>query len=331
MFGDRLVNNEDKNILSQTLNDIITLKHPRLSADLIFMPSASALLSRTRRYEPYEALDMIRAKLATFITQLSDTSVKAQSVVMLDFALQLVLRVARVLFMAGGSVLLIGGEGSNKHLCVQIAAALIGHRLHFVHPSNRAAFVDDLKCLYREAVVHNKKTTVLMAPDEADDDIALELASSFVCTGEIVSLFSANEIATIARGLTGDARRMANHSVDAHEAAKTLLIERARDNLHFAICIRPGVTLTNFATRFPALLAECSIQWVSPWERGSFQLAAEHLLKDVQIDVTVKASLIQMLIDAHYAAESITTTQGNGIVTTTPVAFMSLLRRYDDM
>lgn len=334
MFGDRVVTAEERTMISQQLHDIIANKTSKTITDLIFVPSVVSTMvndqeTRTRKYDPYETLDAVRAKIGSVISQLADTGVKAPPTVMFDAALLLLLHTTRVLSLGGGCPLIVGGEGSGRHQIVRIAALMMGHHFHYLNTSNRSSFQDDLKNLYKQAAVNAKSITLLMALGEAADDSVLDLVSSIVAAGEVPGLFNTDEMELMVSDLISTARRTAAHPIDANDAAKKLLVERARDNLHIAICVSPGAALSRFSSRFPVLYSECSMLWVSPWLRSALQLSAEQDLRDVPLDPTAKANLVNMLTDAHCSAESITSSQGRGAVTVTPAAFRSLLQRYE--
>eukprot|EP00698_Gefionella_okellyi_P007649 TRINITY_DN186_c0_g2_i2.p1 TRINITY_DN186_c0_g2~~TRINITY_DN186_c0_g2_i2.p1 ORF type:complete len:4464 (+),score=1326.13 TRINITY_DN186_c0_g2_i2:41-13432(+) len=334
VYGDRLVASEDRTVLNQILNDLTTAKFPKGSQDLFFTllspPVPVDADPKPRKCDALENLDQVRAKVTTCITQLTEVGLKPPQLVLFDSALQALLRMARVLALPAGNLLVVGGDGTGRHQSVKLAALLVGHRFHHVSVANRNAFADDFKALYKQAAVNNKPATILVSIGEAADDAVLDVAAAYVGSGEAPSIFEPEEVDVLVSELISAARRSAQHPADATEAARKLLVERARDNLRFAVCVAPGPAFLSLCRRFPALVSESTVQWSGIWPRAALSAVATADLADFAVvgDASIKANLVQMMVDVHAAAENVSNSLGRNAIAMTPSSFRCLLQSF---
>ena len=216
-----------------------------------------------------------------------------------DEAIEHVLRIARVLSMRRGSVILVGPLSSGRASISRLAAAVAASK--FFDPENLSMcgggrHMDCIYEAYRIAGIEARSVTVLLYVDRTFDDTILDKINHFLLTGDFPGAIDRKELDAIADDMRSTLK--SSSTILSDRQIFSMFEGRARDNMHVILCCRPeDPAFQNVMYRFPNLLSLCQTVWILPW--------SDDTLKDVAMihftDLTVDLS-IEMLVLCEYAS-----------------------------
>ena len=200
-------------------------------------------------YEPLQnGLAECRERVSYFVERYNSATPWGAplDLALFDDALLHFMRVCRILRMPRGSALLVGVDGSGKQTLARLAAFVGGIRIY--QPRVTQAYVvadllDEFKRRHAEAGVHASPVALLFTERELREDTFFELVNSFLATGELPSLFNADEIKGLYAQLQGPYKESPFHQVNVQPTNAelyTFFADRVRSNLHIVLCFSPA-------------------------------------------------------------------------------------------
>lgn len=232
-----------------------------------------------------------------------NSSVPTKLILFEDALLHLV-RIARVLSLERGSMMLVGVGGSGKQSLTRLACVLVQTQLFQIvltKAYNLLCFSDDLRALYRKAGLQNQSVTFLLTDAEIKHEEMLDYLNSILMTGEVSNLFTKDELNIMGSKCREDA--LAAGVVDSPENLVKFFIHRVRDNLHVILSLSPmHPKFAERCRRFPALLSGCVIDWFLPWPEEALITVSQGILdnfSDMECSESIKSQLILHMARVH--------------------------------
>ncbi|GLC77190.1 hypothetical protein PLESTF_001896200 [Pleodorina starrii] len=261
-----------------------------------------------RRYEEVTDFERLTAVVSEYLADLNAGSKKPLSLVLFQFCLEHVCRVARTIRQPGGHALLVGVGGSGRQSVTQLAAFIEDFQLFSIEVSSTygmSNWHDDLKLAIRTAGEKGKDTVFMFSDSQILDETMVEELSSLLNTGEVPNLFDASELISIGETIRQRARtaRMDGSRADLNN----FFIDQVRRHLRVALCFSPvGDAFRERLRRFPSLTTCTTIDWFTVWPNDALASVAEQALGDLLLDARLRHQLADQCVHFHLTARTLT-------------------------
>lgn len=260
-----------------------------------------------RFYEPASSVSDVRSRVELLLSRHSAESSanKPPTLILFDEALSHLVRITRTLGTPQSNMMLVGVGGSGKQSLARLAALLAGHQLFQISVTkayNVAAFLDDVRALFKNAGAAGKRVTFLLTEAEIKDDAFLEHINSLLAGGEIPGLFPRDELAAMASELRGAMQKAHPERVDSLEHLVRFFFDRVRANLHLVLCLSPvSATFADRCREYPNLLSGCTIDWFLPWPEEALTAVSRGTLDGFALEATatVREALVTNMGSIH--------------------------------
>uniref|UniRef100_A0A336KTI1 CSON011058 protein n=1 Tax=Culicoides sonorensis TaxID=179676 RepID=A0A336KTI1_CULSO len=263
-----------------------------------------------------------------------NTRKSRMSLVLFEDCLEHLTRLHRNLRLHRGHVLLIGVGGSGKQSVTRLATFAANCDLFEIQLSkgyNEHTFKEDLKHLYNNIGVRNKRTVFMFTDAQIAKEGFLEFINNILTVGVVPALFSDDEKDTII-GQCRNAAKAAGFSVGRNDIWSYFL-ENCAKNLHVVLCMSPiGDVLRNRCRSFPGLVSNTTIDWVFPWpDEALFAVAKTFLSGHSKIPQIHREPVISHVVHVHnsikfYSAEFLQKMRRKNFVT--PKHYLDYINTY---
>jgi dynein heavy chain len=234
-----------------------------------------------------------------------------------DEAIEQIVRVARVLCMKRGSVILVGTLNSGRGPIVQLASE-VANSICF-DPSDLemrggGSHMDCLRNAYWIAGIDNKPVTVVLFIDKTKDDSLFDKVNHFLLTGYLPGAIQKKELDTIVDDMRSSLQDGVSTLLSDRQIFATFE-RRAWNNLHIVACCRPEESaFRTTMQRFPVILSSCQTIWMLPWAGGTLNDVAGIHFSDFSVSLSIEVhelseyaarvhTLIQEKIDEYTAGQ----------------------------
>ncbi|KAI3381764.1 hypothetical protein SNEBB_005804 [Seison nebaliae] len=231
-------------------------------------------------YELVPGFDELKAKLLTFMHRMNaDVRGCNMDLVFFQNAMIHLVRISRVLTMPRGNLLLLGIGGSGKQSLTKLASFISGYKVFQIaltRTYNISNFLDHLKVLYRLAVT-SVGVTFIFTDNDVKHEGFLEYLNNVISSGEVSNLFPKDELEEITQALIPMMKKQYPKVNRTNEALYDFFIEKAKANIHVALCFSPvGDKFRNRSLKFPALTSGCTIDFFEKWPLDALIAVASH-------------------------------------------------------
>ncbi|KPA85080.1 putative dynein heavy chain [Leptomonas pyrrhocoris] len=319
-FYDRLANPADRQFfVDEVLTDAVlhvlpSAASPAAASSPVLWADFTRFGSAEKVYEEVPAFNRIAQVLeeyqddynATAATAWTNDSAGVQTsqlgLVFFKDHCEHIARIIRILRQPRGNVLLVGVGGSGKRSLTRLATYISGCRI-FETAVGKGYSMNDfhefLLEVYTYAGVKNETCVLLLSDNQIVDEAMLEDVNNILNSGEVPSLFNAEERE---KRISACADAAQQQGITSREEVYNFFIGRVRDNMHIALCMSPvGDQFRTRCRQFPSLTNCCSIDWFDEWPREALEGVAARMLEDL-VDVVpadFHALLPHLCVDVH--------------------------------
>ncbi|XP_062558011.1 dynein axonemal heavy chain 10 isoform X2 [Armigeres subalbatus] len=231
------------------------------------------------------------------------------SLVLFEDCLEHLTRVHRALRMERGHVMLVGVGGSGKQSIAKLAAFAAECEVFQIVLSrgyNESSFREDLKLLFTNVGVKDKKTCFIFKAAQIAEEGFLEFINNILTTGMVPALFTDEEKDTIIGQCRGAAQQQ-GYAI-SKDGVWSFFLARAVKNLHVVLCMSPeGDALRNRCRNFPGLVGSTTIDWVFPWPEQALHAVAKVFLADhAKIPDIHRDPIISHIVHVHQSLKHYT-------------------------
>ncbi|PNH05107.1 Dynein heavy chain 7, axonemal [Tetrabaena socialis] len=285
-----------------------------------------------------EVTDFQRLTLVVgeYLSDLNAGSKKPLSLVLFQFCLEHVCRVARTIRQPGGHALLVGVGGSGRQSVTQLAAFIEGLQLFSIEVSSGYGLPnwhDDLKAAMRTAGEKNKNAIFMFSDSQVLDETMVEELSSLLNTGEVPNLFDAGELITIGESIRQRARAV--HMDGSRADLLNFFIQQVRQNLRVVLCFSPvGDAFRDRLRRFPSLITCTTIDWYTVWPNDALASVAQQALSELHLDAELRHQLSAQCVHFHLTARTLTNRylkEAKRHYYVTPTSYLQLLECFKSL
>eukprot|EP01063_Lacrimia_lanifica_P013617 TRINITY_DN20252_c0_g1_i1.p1 TRINITY_DN20252_c0_g1~~TRINITY_DN20252_c0_g1_i1.p1 ORF type:complete len:4669 (+),score=1741.83 TRINITY_DN20252_c0_g1_i1:139-14145(+) len=233
----------------------------------------------------------------------SATPSKKAKPTLLTFAVQHLMRVARVLITPRASMLLIGPVGSGKRSICRLASYItrcVLFELPCTPAYTAASLMEDLR-EFQKTCSMGSAVSILASEASMQDSAIADILHVLASGGDVVGLHQKDELEL----LFADLVPYMDGTDHSPEAVQQFFSERVHDNLHLLLCASSHTsdTFRQKLRAFPSLAKECYVDMYHPWSLESLTDAAQAALADIpQGDAeATKTKHLSQLLGRHVA------------------------------
>ncbi|KAG2427037.1 hypothetical protein HYH02_014682 [Chlamydomonas schloesseri] len=352
VYHDRLVDEGDREWIAATLRKTAEKNFPGCKFDALMARLAgegshgrvgAASLRRLlfadftvpgaepRRYVEVTDFPRLTAVVTEYLNDLNAGSKKPMSLVLFQFCLEHVCRVARCIRQPGGHALLVGVGGSGRQSVTQLAAFIEDFHLHSIEISSAygmSDWHDDLKAAMRSAGEKHRDTVFMFSDSQILNETMVEELSSLLNTGEVPNLFDTGEMITIGEAIRQKARAA---RMDGSRADLTnFFVATVRQHLRVVLCFSPvGDAFRDRLRRFPSLITCTTIDWFTVWPNDALASVAEQSLSELAgTEPQLRHRLAEQCVHFHLTARQLTErykAEAKRHTYVTPTSYLQLL------
>jgi dynein heavy chain len=182
-------------------------------------------------------------------------------------AMEHISRIARIIGLPCGSALLVGVGGSGKQSLSKLTSFILGYdvvRIVVNASYNMDHLKTDIMGFYTKAGVTGSSILFILTDVQITKDMFLVYINDLLSSGWIPELFPQDELDGILGKLRSEAKGLGYQ--DTPDAIMEYFQDKARKNLHLALCFSPvGDAFRIRARMFPGLINCTSIDWFHDW------------------------------------------------------------------
>ena len=288
VFADRLVSNEDRNILKKFISDKLEGElqsnwkdvHGEGEEGPIFVDFLDDNKVYQEALDTKQLMDIVKAKLQAYVKEKRDSQM---NIVLFSQALSNMCKIYRIIMMSKGHALLVGQGGSGRHSLTKLASFIAEYdtfQIKITKNYQHKHFREDLKQYCEMIGTKPKKGVFLFSDSEIVNESFVEDVNNLISTGDVPNLFSKEEISAI----KDKARKMAKDAgKEKEESLLEFIMQRIQSHLHVVFCMaQSGDNLRNYTRMYPGLVNNTTIIWFMPWPTEALFEVAEHFLENHQ-------------------------------------------------
>jgi dynein heavy chain len=308
VFHDRLTDDEDRFWFKKYMSESVSRNFKKNWVEVADQPFLFGTLLDLSASDPaYKEITDMAALKSVMQEQLADynvTSDKPMDLVLFQFALDHVARIARVLRQPFGNCMLVGVGGSGRQSVSKLAAHTSDMEVVQIVLSKKYGMTEwreDMKALLRKGGCEGEPTCFLIADTEIVNEAFLEDLNNILNTGEVPNIFDAGEIAEVLDEVRKAAQTSgANLPDSTNNTLFNYFIERCRQNIHIVLAMSPiGDAFATRLRMYPSLVNCCTIDWFSAWPAEALRSVAEHFLHDVDMEPDTMEKCTDMFAHMH--------------------------------
>ena len=326
VFSDRLIDNDDKKWLLGLLDEVSTAElHVPLKTSMqhlveaekaaggkeddvvdietmryLFFGDYKVMGAPNRKYvelkEPQELVPL----MGNYLEEFNSMEKSGMDLVIFLFAVEHVSRIARVLAMPGGNVLLVGVGGSGRKSLTRLASFMADYQCRQVEITKVYGvneWREDLRSILKGAGTGQRPVTFLFSDTQIQTEQFVEDINSILNSGELPNLFPNDQLMEILDAMRSLAGKMSDLSPSQ---LYNMFVSRTKRNLHVALAFSPiGDSFRNRLRKFPSLVNCCTIDWFFAWPKDALSAVSTKFLGDVKIQADVRTSIMDACSTVH--------------------------------
>ncbi|CBZ56170.1 Dynein heavy chain 1, axonemal, related [Neospora caninum Liverpool] len=339
VFGDRLVNDEDRLWLRERLLSQ-TRKHFDLSEEDIFTNERLVFAdfcnpSGERLYEEVTDLQRWRSVIEAFISEYNAVNSVGMHLVAFFDACEHVSRICRILRQPAGHALLLGVRGSGRQSLSRLASFIMdcdSVQIEVVKGYGMNEWRDDLRSCFLRCGLEEKVQTFLLEDSQVTQEAMMEDMNNVLSYGDLPNLYKKEDLEEIISQCKGLCSQMGMHPTKVN--IFNAYLRRVKANLHVILAMSPvGDQFRTRLRMFPALTNCCTIDWFSEWPAEALMSVARIQLENENLSLPDQDAAISVLQFIHRSAQDAADqylAECRRPVFVTPTCFLELLRTLTD-
>ncbi|KAA6390530.1 MAG: putative dynein heavy chain [Streblomastix strix] len=261
-------------------------------------------------------------------------NLRGMQLVLFDDAILHLARIARIIRMPRGNVLIVGLGGSGRQSLIRLAAHIGGCRFETVEVTKsygQQEFREDLKKPLRVAGEKKQQCVLYISDNHIIKESFFEDLNNLLNVGDIPNIWQSYEIDELVesvRPLAKEAGKpLGRDDVKAH------FTSLVRSNLHVVLCMSPsGKQFRNRLRQFPSLVNCCTMDWFGPWPQHALLQVARRRTVTWAVDQRYTDKMAEACVHMHLSVEQASARFQSEMKRhnyTTPASYLELLNSYE--
>ena len=270
-----------------------------------------------------------------FLVDYNDMSKTKMDLVLFVFAVEHISRIARVLSMPGGNMLLVGVGGSGRQSLTRMAAFMLDYELKQIELSKNYGMVEwreDVKYVLKNGGSGQRPFVFLFSDTQVQDETFIQDISSILNTGEVPNIFAVDEKMEIIDAMRTHAKELKNGKNMTTAELWDFFMRRCRDNLHIVLAFSPiGDAFRMRLRKFPSIINCSTIDWFFAWPVDALEAVAASFLKNVKLAEDVKSSIVTTCGYFHQSSRKLSARFGKAlkrVTYMTPTSYLELVKAF---
>uniref|UniRef100_A0A7S3ZAX1 AAA+ ATPase domain-containing protein n=1 Tax=Lotharella globosa TaxID=91324 RepID=A0A7S3ZAX1_9EUKA len=345
VFGDRLINDQDRKWLDDTMGDImkrqmnkewdaVMIYERLICGDFLGGPDGGD----GRIYEEAADLKTCRKTLEEYLELYNEESKAPMKLVLFLDAIEHVSRISRVIRQPGGNCLLLGVGGSGRSSLTRLATFMAEYDIYQIEIAkgyNKDKWHENLKEMFMTKALKNIPTVFLYSDTQILEESMLEDVNNILNSGEVPSLIQKEDMEDIYKECKNDCLDKDIEPTPLN--VYTQFILRVKKNIHVCMCMSPGSE--EFRTRlrmFPSLVNCCTIDWFSAWPAEALASVGKQKVEESNLDFKEvnTGQLVNMFQYIHLSVEKKSVEYREKLRRVnyvTPTSYLELLTVYKEL
>ena len=341
VFGDRLVNAEDKLWLNSQL-EMQLIAHTNINVEELYREGGDVTYADftvpgadPRVYEEV-SVTALQGIVEEFLNERNAESTQPMNLVMFKDALLHVVRTARILRQPSGHALLLGVGGSGRQSLTRLATYISGYKL-FQIEILKGYGVNDWKGNVKECLLiaglQDKPIVFLFTDSQIMNETMLEDVNSILNSGDVANIYTQEDLDLITATCKQDCIKKRIRPTKMNTYNQYVL--RVRSNIHVVLCMSPlGPLFRSRLRKFPSLTNCCTIDWFTEWPDEALQSVAARFMisSSISLPHNVEKGVILFFQFIHQSIEKASVeflTIMKRHFSVTPTSYLELLATYD--
>ncbi|EHB17858.1 Dynein heavy chain 11, axonemal [Heterocephalus glaber] len=305
VYGDKLIDTKDCGLFQKKILETAYKYFEGLNShlELLQQPLVYCHFAKGGEepcYMPVKDWEALKMILTESLDNYNDLNA-AMHLVLFEDAMEHVCRICRILRTPQGHALLIGVGGSGKQSLSRLAAHICSLEVFQVTLTEGYGIQDlrvDLANLYM-SIGANMPTTAFLTDAHVLDESFLVLINDLLVSGEILDLFSEDDVDKIVSGVRNEVRGLG--MVDSRENCWKFFLAKVRLQLKIILCFSPvGHTLRVRARKFPAIVTCTAIDWFHAWPQAALVSVSRRFIEETEgIEAVHKDSISLFMAHVH--------------------------------
>ena len=354
VFSDRLIDIDDQKWFFDTINERAGL-HFNRKLDELFMhlyegeesqanvETARKLLfgnfldanAAMKQYKEIIDFEKLHASSNQFLEDYNAESKKPMDLVLFMFAIEHATRIARVLAMPGGNMLLVGIGGSGRQSLSRLATFILDYGLKQIELSKNYGKVewhDDIKSIMKAAGLSSQPQVFLFADTQIKLPSFVEDLNNLLNAGEVPNIFDVTEKIEVVDGVRTHAKNLDGYKNMNSTQLYSYFISRVRANMHIVLAFSPiGDAFRERIRKFPSLVNCCTIDWFFAWPKDALEAVAKKFLSGIKVEAAIRDSIIKACPEIHDSVSAASRKFRNSmkrINYVTPTSYLELIKTF---
>lgn len=341
VFGDRFINEEDKEWLNErlnndavqvfreNLNDIYKFGKKIIFCDFIYGDAY------TKNYAQVTDTDAFIKKIVGFLDQYNETTKKKQlKLVMFLDACDHVCRICRIIRQPQGNALLLGVGGSGRQSLARLATYINGfdsYQIEVIKGYSMADFTKNVKECLKMAGIKQNPISFLIVDTQLVFPLMLEYINNILNSGDVPNIYKRDDLDEISAAVKNEVM-MKFGSMQESNIMKVYL-SRVLKNIHVVFAMSPvGASFVANLRMFPSLVNCCTLDWFTDWPEDALEsVALDSLRKDASGLDQYMNQVVSAFKFIHKRVESESREFSNQMkryIYLTPTSYLELLNIY---
>ena len=276
--------------------------------------------------------EAMQTTVEEYLSDYNSVSKTPLPLVLFNFCIQHVSKIARILALEGGNALLVGVGGSGRQSLTRLASHIQECEVFQIEISKNYAYtdwLDDIKKILMSSGGQGKQTVFLFTDTQIQEETFVEDINNLLNAGEVPNLWANDEKAIIMEMVAAAAKSEGIKLGGSMAEHMAYFVARCRKNLHVCLAFSPiGDAFRTRLRMFPSLINCCTIDWFQDWPEEGLTAVARGALKPLPLEDDTKEACVTMCKFFHSSIKELSGRFFNNLkrqVYTTPTSYLELI------
>jgi dynein heavy chain len=344
VFGDRLINDQDRNWLKELLekgaNDVFETNEELLyqyGKTIIYCDFMGADAYSKRNYNLVTDIPAFIKRINQRLEEYNEDGKKKKlKLVMFLDACGHVSRICRILRQPQGNALLLGVGGSGRQSLARLATFINTYdcyQIDVVKGYGMSDFGKNVKECLMKAGIEERSQTFLIVDTQLIHSLMLEYINGILNTGDVPNIYAEqSDKDAIINAVRAEVMTKYGNLMESN--VMKVYLNRVQKHIHVVLAMSPlGGAFINRLRMFPSLVNCCTLDWFSEWPEDALESVAMDNFKEDSLglddDTIPKVVNAFKFIHKRVEGESKSySEQMRRYVYLTPTSYLELLSLY---